>query len=104
MFVTAHAMNRAHDRMGPLASLLIEQLEDIIGETGTFAYIMGELPGKARSADGSNGELVIAVAVDGSVETLFFRRASQDNSPAFFGARAVIDRRVRNALRKRGAS
>lgn len=95
MYVTAHALNRAHERMGSdMGTRFVDILEGIIGETGTVAYLVGELPGKMRTPDGSNGELVFAVAIDGSIETVYFRRASQDCSPAFFGARKVVDLRT----------
>lgn len=95
MFITAHAYNRAMERLGPtLGSRFVEVCESIDGEPGTIAYIVGQLTRKAHTPDGSNGELVVAVAIDGSVETVFFRRASQDVSAAFFGARTVIDLRV----------
>jgi hypothetical protein len=93
MFITAHAYNRAMDRMGATGDAFVAALEAIPGEPGTIAYIMGELTGKAHTPDGSNGELVIAVAIDGSVETLFFRRATQDITAGFFGARKVMDLR-----------
>jgi len=70
--------------------LLIERLERIYGEPGTVAYIVGILPAKMSAADGSNGDVVVAVAIDGSVETIYFRRASQDMSAEFFGARKVV--------------
>jgi hypothetical protein len=96
MFLTAHALNRVAERMGATAmqSRFVTILEAISGEPGTVAYIVGELTGKAHTPDGSNGELVVAVAVDGSVETVFFRRASQDITAAFFGARRVVDLRT----------
>ena len=94
MFVNAHSHNRVMDRLGGfLGPLLIERLERIYGEQGTVAYIVAALPSKAYAKDGSNGELVIAVAVEGSVETVYFRRATQDMSPGFFGARKVVDLR-----------
>jgi hypothetical protein len=99
MFVTAHAYNRAVSRIGQtFADDVVRICEGRVGELGTVAYIVGDLPVKAKSPDGSNGELVVAVAVDGAVETIYFRRRSQDMSPAFFGARKVVDMRA-NPLR-----
>lgn len=104
MFVTAHALNRASDRMGnAMGTRFVDILERITGEPGAIAYIVGDLPHKAHTADGSNGELVIAVAIDGSVETVFFRRASQDISATFFGARRVVDLRTYPLRSKAGA-
>jgi hypothetical protein len=101
MFVTAHAINRLTARIGDYRGTRIVLLcEALSGQPGTVAYIMGAVPGKVKAPAitdkwwlDSNGELVIAVAVDGSVETVFFRRASQDISAAFFGAHAVVDMR-----------
>lgn len=92
MFVTAHALNRLQDRLPPrLAAASIRMLEAYPGETGTVAYTLGTLPGKASTPDGSNGDVIVAVAVEGSVETVFYRRSSQDMSAGFFGARKVVD-------------
>ena len=90
MFVTAHAINRIGQRMRMQAHT-VELLESIPGEPGTIAYLVGRTAGKVHADDGSNGDLVFAVAIDGSVETVYFRRASQDCSASFFGARKVVD-------------
>lgn len=92
MFVTAHAHNRLAGRM-PIeqADAHIRMLEAHPGEPDTVAYVLGRLPGKAESPDGSNGDTIIAVAVDGSVETVFFRRSTQDMTAGFFGATHVVD-------------
>jgi hypothetical protein len=96
MFVNAHSTNRINDRLGMwMGPRVLERLEGIMGQPGTIAYIVGDLPYKAQAKDGSNGELVIAVAVEGSVETVYFRRATQDISPEFFGAQWVFDLRER---------
>jgi hypothetical protein len=68
-------------------------LESVAGGPGTVAYVLGQLPGKASTTDGSNGDMIVAVAVDGSVETVFYRRSSQDMSADFFGASEVVDMR-----------
>jgi uncharacterized protein with NRDE domain len=95
VFVTAHAHNRLAARIGGRASdALVSVLETHNGEQGTVAYILGTLPGKAKAADGSNGDVVVAVAVEGSVETVYYRRSTQDLSPEFFGARKVTDLRA----------
>ena len=90
MFVTAHAINRIGQRAMRQASI-IEMLEATPGQSGVVAYIVARLTHKMETRDGSNGDLVIAVAVDGSVETVYFRRSTQDNSPAFFGAERIVD-------------
>lgn len=65
-------------------------LERTPGEQGVVAYIAATLDTPVRSDDGSNGDTVVVIAVDGSVETVYFRRSTQDMSAAFFGARKVI--------------
>lgn len=108
MFVTAHAQNRAMSRLGAdMGARFVDLCEGMQGEGGTVAYIVGEVPASMVKPEPkadpqwyskSNGGLVIAVAVDGSIETVYFRRASQDNTAGFFGARALVDMRV-NPLR-----
>lgn len=95
MFVTAHAHNRLAERVGGReADGIVRILETYNGEHGTVAYLLGHLSAKATAPDGSNGDVIVAVAVDGSVETVYFRRSSQDMSAAFFGARKVVDLRT----------
>ena len=92
MFVTAHAYNRVVTRSDPWMGMrYVDLLERLAGEPGTIAYILGRIKGKVHTPDGSNGDVVVAVAIDGSVETVYFRRATQDMSAEFFGARRVVD-------------
>lgn len=92
MYVTAHAINRIYDRINARdGERLVGALERTTGEQGTVAYLLGRMPGKAHTADGSNGDVIVAVAIDGSVETVYYRRSTQDMSAGFFGARSVID-------------
>jgi len=70
---------------------IIEILWDIPGKLGTQVYWVRQLAEPVMADDGSNGTMVFAVAVDGSVETVYIRRAEQDNSPEFFGAEQVFD-------------
>lgn len=90
MYVTTHAEARISSRLGPLnAHVITRDLEQVVGEPGIIAYIM---PGTGwmEADDGSNGDTVVVIAVDGSVETVYFRRSSQDMSPGFFGADKVV--------------
>jgi hypothetical protein len=61
-----------------------------LGELGTVAYLVARLDRSVRALDGSNGDLVIAVAVDGSVDTVYYRRKEQDCTPRFFGAQKIV--------------
>lgn len=100
MFVTAHAHNRLLDRMtAQRSAMMLRMLEAWPGEQGTVAYIVGRLPGKAESPDGSNGDTIVAVAVEGSVETIYFRRSTQDMTAGFFGASRVVDMPTAYTLR-----
>jgi hypothetical protein len=102
MFVTNHARSRLTERMTDMRAdriaLLLEAFTTT--HTGKLAIIVGTLPRKvsAPAPEGkwwqdSNGEVIVAIAVGGSVETVFFRRASQDMTPEFFGVKTVIDLR-----------
>jgi hypothetical protein len=85
MYVTDHAWARIRERTGAgYADECATRLERVVGGEGVVAYVLDTTV---------SGDLLVAVAVDGSVETVYFRRASQDMSPAFFGARAVRDLR-----------
>lgn len=91
MFITQHAYDRMLSRLGATrAAELRGELERLMGEPGTVAYLVGTYVEPFRADDGSNGDTIVAVAVDGSVETVFFRRSSQDMSAEFFGARKVV--------------
>lgn len=94
MYVTQHARDRIADRLGEgVADGYVELLEQHYSdEYGTHAYLL-RLPAPVRADDGSNGNVLVVIAVDGSVETVYFRRADQDLSPAYFGARRVHDMR-----------
>jgi hypothetical protein len=94
MYVTQHARKRLRTRYGASAEALADELELQRGEYGTIAYIVCDMPANTRADDGSNGDLLVVLAVDGSVETVYFRRSSQDMTAAYFGARKVIDLRV----------
>jgi len=71
--------------MGPI----IGALEAVPGEPGTVAYIVERLD-KPLQTESSNGDVVVAVAVDGSVDTIYLRRRGQDMSAGFFRARKVV--------------
>ncbi len=93
MYVTDHARSRLTSRLGDKADALASVLETWEGERGTLAYIVADLPEPVEAGDGSNGDLLVIVVVDGSVETVYFRRSTQDLSPEFFGAEKVVDKR-----------
>lgn len=102
MFVTEHAQRRLRERFSPLmVGALVDLLDGTAGELGTVAYIAGTVPVDAKAPvpegrwwEDSNGDVVVAVARDGSVETVFYRRSTQDMSASFFGARKVVDLRI----------
>jgi hypothetical protein len=91
MYVTYHAAERIAARIESEieADNLILRLEDIVGEPGTVAYA-ALLDAPIVTDDGSNGDTLVVIAVEGSVETVYFRRATQDMSASFFGARKVV--------------
>jgi hypothetical protein len=96
MFVTMHAFERMVARLGLFTTRALERvLESYNGERGTVAYLAYNMPAPAVADDGSNGEVVVVIAVEGSVETVYFRRADQDLSAEFFGASRVVDLRTR---------
>lgn len=101
MYVTQHARERIAVRFTPAIADKVERILDgTQGEPGVIAYIVGNAPapGPAMSTGpwwlDSNGDLLVAVAHDGSVETVFYRRSSQDISASYFGASKVVDMRV----------
>ena len=89
MYVTWHARNRLRDRTGARAEGYERRLERVKGEPGHIAYVL-DTRAYIRADDGSNGNTVVAVAIDGSVETVYFRRSDQDMSPGYFGAERVV--------------
>lgn len=101
MYVTQHAAARIATRFPPdLADIVERILDGQQGEAGVIAYVVGHVPEPAgpplidtRWWERSNGDLLVAVANEGSVETVFFRRAEQDMSARYFGARKVVDLR-----------
>jgi hypothetical protein len=84
MYLTEHARHRLTQRLGVAGLDVGATLEEWPGERGTVVYLL---------ADRVNG-IVVAVAVDGSVETVYLRRPEQDMSTESFGlARKVVDLR-----------
>ena len=94
MFITQHARSRLAARLGHASEGICALLETYDGERGVVAYILADLHPPVQADDGSNGDLLVVVVNDGSVETVYFRRHEQDTSPAYFGARKVVDMRV----------
>lgn len=93
MYVTQHAHDRLRSRMGRAADMIVSELEALPGERGTVAYVLADMDDRAYAPDGSNGELLVVLVVDGSVETVYYRRHEQDMDPAYFGAHKVVDLR-----------
>jgi hypothetical protein len=90
MYVTLHAANRIDDRLGfDRADDILDSLERVPGVPGTIAFVF-EAQQFMVADDGSNGDTIVAIAVDGSVETVYFRRSTQDMSAEFFGADKVV--------------
>lgn len=92
MLVTQHARERIESRAGGKSASVIATLEAIAGVPGVQAYILLTVP-RFRAPDGSNGDTLVALARDGSVETVMLRRSSQDLTAGFFGADDVHDLR-----------
>lgn len=84
MFVTDHARYRLEGRLGlPWADRLIAALERLAGEMGNVAIEVATLPEVGYADDGSNGDRVVVIARDGSVETVMLRRSwNQPFTPA----------------------
>lgn len=92
MYVTRHAQGRMAARLGEAqARRWSAFLESAPGLPGVVAFLVATLPVPVRADDGSNGDTLAVIAVDGSVETVFLRRSTQDMSASFFGARKVVD-------------
>lgn len=111
MFITGHAAGRIGARLSDSdARDTFAMLESVAGEPGAVAYIVCNAPdyaGKPSTSEPgwwytSNGDTIVALAREGSVETVFFRRSTQDMSPAFFGVRKVVDMRRPKPLRAGG--
>lgn len=84
MYVTEHARHRLTQRLGVAGLDIGTMLGEWPGERGTVIYLLADRP---------NG-VIVAVAVDGSVETVYLRRPEQDMSTESFGlARKVVDLR-----------
>jgi len=93
MHVTGHARARLHSRLGKnmrLVGAIIGRLEAEPGRPNTVAYIVATLDTPVNTEDGSNGDTVVAVAVNGSVDTIYLRRGDQDLSAKFFRANEVV--------------
>lgn len=91
MYVTEHARGRLVARMGEdTAARLVGIFESWEGKPGVIAYIAGTL--YVDAVAGVRGtHVIVAVAQDGSVETVYFRRMGQDLSAAYFGASEVVN-------------
>lgn len=105
MYVTQHAAVRIAERLAPdLADKVGRILDGTQGEGGVIAYLVGNVPASPLPPlEGqwwvpSNGDTLVAVANEGSVETVFFRRAEQDMSASYFGARKVVDLRLQAVI------
>ena len=84
MYLTEHAQQRLTERLGVAGLDLVLALEERPGERGTVAYLL----------DDQHGCTVVAIAVDGSIETVYLRRPEQDMRASAFGlAHKVIDMR-----------
>lgn len=84
MHVTMHAQARIAARVGwRVAVPIIERLESTPGEPGTIAVELVRFPSPVVNETGSNGDMLVAIVVDGSVETIMLRRSwSQPFTPA----------------------
>lgn len=91
MFVTAHARARLADRLGLTAGHLIaDVLEARPGLAGHVAIEVAREPAYTAGKDGSNGDQVIVIARDGSVETVMLRRSwNQPFTPSALGVDTV---------------
>lgn len=93
MYVTMHAVEQIDARLGHEdADTYVYVLEQMSGQVGRVAYLLADLPYVADEA-GSRGDVIVAIAIEGSVETVYFRRHDQDMSAEWFGVDEVIDLR-----------
>ena len=83
MFVTAHARARLADRLGARAGArLADQLEGMNAPPGRIAYSVGP-------ADGVSA-VTLAIAEDGTVQTVLLRHAWQAMSPRTLKVERVV--------------
>ena len=87
MFITSHAKARMRSRLDAVLTRSIEShLESVVGVPGRYVYIVRYLAVPVLADDGSNGDVVLAIVEDGSVETVCFRRGTagiSDSWPEF---------------------
>lgn len=93
MYVTEHAAGRIGSRLlDREADEVRAKLDSTVGEDGVVAYVAARLSTPVLCEDGSNGDTIVVIAVDGSVETVMFRRSwNQTLAAHHFGARKLID-------------
>lgn len=80
MYVSAHAIARITDRLtGPQAESIIRRLEAMPGALGDVAIEVYRQISVKRMTDTlpdmSNGDQIIVIARDGSIETVMLRRS-----------------------------
>lgn len=103
VFVSQHARDRIEQRLNPvLAYSIIQRLEDNPGYQYTVVFVLHR-DLNVVCDDGSNGDTLLAVAVEGTVETVYFRRGEQTYDPRHFGAQRVIDLTGRGFVERRHA-
>jgi uncharacterized protein with NRDE domain len=94
VFVTQHAAERIRARLGDAdwdagyADRLVARLEAMPGQAGVRVYLT-LLGADLAAPDGSNGDILVAIAGDGSVDTVYLRRRGQRLDAGYFGARSV---------------
>lgn len=76
MLVTSHARVRLRARLGDTeANRLIARFEAATGEIGAVAIEVARFDPPKRLSDGSNGDMLVVIVRDGSVETVMLRRS-----------------------------
>lgn len=95
---TIHALQRASERLG--VELDAETVQGIVRNADRIASEVGNVDTAARVwrmtrmvgqawSDRSNGDCVVAIIRQGSVQTFMFRRSTQPHTPEAYNVRRV---------------
>lgn len=90
MIVSLHARGQLLSRLPSyVAVTIIRELEHSRAPEGSEARIVRRT---SYMTDGqSNGDVVVAIIVDGEVRTVYFRRSTQTFTPEAFRVERIVD-------------